>query len=580
MLVYRDSSVAERATALADAAESLAAAVESQPGYDAAVELLITAGELESAVLDTMEHDVDEDIASGLRDLSLTAARILAAVDASGRSRATSLCRGMRAMLRVVRRELADALVRRRVPEGFAYYALYPEAYAAATRAYLAERQPRRATVIGIRSIGSSLSAVVACELARRAPDLDVVTFTVRPHGHPFDRVTAFSPAAERRIRSRVDGDFIVVDEGPGLSGSTFASVADALGALGIADERISFMPSWRADPAQLRSARSRARWPRHRCYVSSFDAVWDDGRRIAAQWNAHLVADWSGGSWREQYPAGERPVANPQHEQRKYLARRDSELLVLKFVGLGQYGRRRAQLADALAEAGHAPATHGFRRGFLATSFVAGAPLTRDALDAGVLARLGEYVAFRRSLAVARRGASCSDLLEMIDVNVADELEHFPIARETVSRLADRMHGERAVAQDGRMLPHEWIIAPTGLVKIDGVAHHDDHFLPGPQPAIWDIAGVRAELELSPDETRAVLDAFVHRAHESDVAQRLPFYDVAYLALRIGYARLSAESCVDTADGARWSEAESRYRQRLRQVLGAIERAEAACPA
>lgn len=580
MLVFRDSSVAERATAFADEVESLAGVVESQPGYDAAVELLITAGELESAVLDATEDLADEELERGLRDVTLTAARALAAAEATGWSRCASLCRGLRAVMRVMRVELADLLVRRRVPEGYAYYALYPDCYAAAARAFATARQPRRITVIGIRSIGTSLSAVVATELTRVATDLDVHSFTVRPHGHPFERVLHLSPAARRCVASRADGEFIVVDEGPGISGSSFASVAEALNAAGVPDDRIAFFPSWQPAPHQLRSERARNRWTRHSSFVTSFDDVWQDGRGIAALWDAHLIGDWSGGSWREQHVASAWPPVNPQHEQRKYLVRCGDSLAVLKFVGLGRYGRRRERIAEMLANAGYGPMVNGLQRGFLSLAFVPGEPLTREAIDDDVLAHFGEYAAFRGSLDVPRRGASVAELHEMIETNVPDELQRFPLAREVLGRVSDRMRGEHAVANDGRMLPQEWITGPNGLTKVDGVAHHDDHFLPGPQPAVWDLAGARAEFELSPDETRVMLDAFTRIAHEPDLAVRLPFYDAAYLALRVGYASMSAESCAATADGPRWQREEARYRERLRGVLAATEHAETACPA
>ncbi len=581
MLVYRDASVAERAAALADEVESLAAAVEAKPGYDAAIELLVTAGELEAAVLDTLECADEDAIGAALRDITASAARVLVAANEPATGRCASLCGKLRSLVHTVRVAVADLLVRRRVPEGYAYYALYPEAYATAARVYWAERRPRMVTVIGIRSIGTSLSAVVATELARCDSGLDLQTLTVRPTGHPFDRVLALTREAERLVRARVFGEFVVVDEGPGLSGSSFAAVADALSMVGVSEKRISFMPSWLPAPEQLRSERARSHWSRHRAYTSTFDAVWDAGRGIAEQWDAEIVADWSGGCWRDAHDDDSIPAVNAQHEQRKYLVRRGDELLVLKFAGLGRYGRRRAALSETLADAGYAPAVHGFHCGFLATAFVAGTRLTHDTLDRESLAHIGAYVAFRGSLEVARRGASLADLREMIETNVADEIGHFPRARELLSRVEEQTRGERAVANDARMLAHEWIKASSGLTKIDGVAHHDDHFLPGPQPVVWDIAGARAELELGADESRVLLEAFAANAangHEPELEQRLPFYDVAYLALRIGYASMSAESCAASSDGPRWVRAESRYRERLRSVLASMEQSALPC--
>ena len=131
------------------------------------------------------------------------------------------------------------------VPEGFAYYALDPELYRIAARRFVAEARPTYVAVIGIRSIGTTLGAAVADELKR----LGIATrfATVRPRGHPFDRQLRVDYDLARQWLGWT-GHFAVVDEGPGLSGSSFASVAEFLSTLGIRDERIVFFPSWDAD--------------------------------------------------------------------------------------------------------------------------------------------------------------------------------------------------------------------------------------------------------------------------------------------------------------------------------------------
>src|SRR5947208_929491 len=72
--------------------------------------------------------------------------------------------------------------------------------------------------------------------------------FTLRPGGHPFDRQLDVSAELAEEWRSPKDAQFLVVDEGPGLSGSSFASVAGALRRVGIEDRRIVLMPGWDAD--------------------------------------------------------------------------------------------------------------------------------------------------------------------------------------------------------------------------------------------------------------------------------------------------------------------------------------------
>ena len=86
------------------------------------------------------------------------------------------------------------------VPEGFAYYALDPELYRIAARRFRDEARPERVAVIGIRSIGTTLGAIVASELGGTIVD-----------GAPAR--TSMGPADSRRVRRRpfvagVDGSF------------------------------------------------------------------------------------------------------------------------------------------------------------------------------------------------------------------------------------------------------------------------------------------------------------------------------------------------------------------------------------
>jgi hypothetical protein len=121
-----------------------------------------------------------------------------------------------------------------RVPEGFAFYAVYPEAYAAAARKLRLSGPP---LVIGIRSIGTTLGAVVAAALEAPPP------LTLRPFGDPFARQVELPAELVER-----GAHYVIVDEGPGLSGSSFGAVADALEVQGVAPERIAFLSSHGGD--------------------------------------------------------------------------------------------------------------------------------------------------------------------------------------------------------------------------------------------------------------------------------------------------------------------------------------------
>ena len=53
----------------------------------------------------------------------------------------------------------------------------------------------------------------------------------------------------------------LIADEGPGLSGSSFLAVADALADAGVAREHIVVLPSHDPDPSRLCAPDAARRW-------------------------------------------------------------------------------------------------------------------------------------------------------------------------------------------------------------------------------------------------------------------------------------------------------------------------------
>jgi len=167
-------------------------------------------------------------------------------------------------------------------PEGYAYYGLFPEQFMAAAERFYREVRPGHTVCIGIRSIGTSLSAAVAGTIAEMGGSVE--SRTVRPQGHPFDRQVAM-----RESRWRADSHFVIVDEGPGLSGSSFCSVARAIVECGIPESQIVFMPSWDPDPSALCNESARSQWSLHPKFVGEFESHGDDWRDISAgKWREH----------------------------------------------------------------------------------------------------------------------------------------------------------------------------------------------------------------------------------------------------------------------------------------------------
>src|SRR5262249_48196303 len=105
-------------------------------------------------------------------------------------------------------------------PEGFSYYALRPGDIADRFADPPLDRV-REAAVVGLRSIGTTLSAVACASVRARGGPAE--RRTVRPTGPPYDRVTLFTERDVAWIRrgAALGREFVVVDEGPGMSGSS-----------------------------------------------------------------------------------------------------------------------------------------------------------------------------------------------------------------------------------------------------------------------------------------------------------------------------------------------------------------------
>lgn len=457
-----------------------------------------------------------------------------------------------------------DAL-RLAVPEGYAFYGLYPETYADAAGAWCDAARPARVLCIGVRSIGTSLSGAVAGALRRRG--VAVRSWTVRPRGHVFDREVVLGRDLVARLGLR-DDFVLVVDEGPGLSGSSLAAAATAFSTLGVPDDRLVLVPSWSGDPARFVSAAARARWPRHAAAVPVFTHV------RAALARADVVAagaiEISAGAWREHLDVPQPwPAAHAQHERRKFVHR--PEGWIARFAGLGTFGRRTLERAAALADAGWTAPPLGLRHGFLRQPFIAARPL--ESATTAFLTHAARYVAWLRRHASSSHGcARTAPLADMLAANAREALGGGGAAGvEALSRTAHAF-SEPATAVDGRMMPHEWlgVDGTPRWIKADALDHHRDHFLPGCTDAAWDLAGLIVEHGLYGPGRAVLVEEYVRQSEDRSVAHRLPFFVAAYAALRTGYCAMAAATLAGSADAARFDALGGRYRAALRATLAA----------
>jgi hypothetical protein len=488
-----------------------------------AVDALVACGELEAALSDAADLAAPRIAA----ETDVLAAAVLGApCDARGVSR--RLC------TIPMPRELAMG-----VAEGFAYYALHPEAYAQAA-CNLRMRDAGEVLVVGIRSIGTTLSAIACAALAAR--EVTATRLTVRPTGRPCDRHLELD-AAQRvtvaRARDRA-ASVLVVDEGPGISGSTFLATAEAMVSAGIPAERITLVCSHAPRVQSLAARDAAARFRRFRVLVVASDVRVPPAEvdLSAGAWRARVYAARGENSW---------PASFVETERRKLLLYDDR---LAKFEGLGRAGRAAAARAALLAGAGLSAAPRDEGDGWLSYPWE-GVPLSCADLDADVIDRLATYCALRPELCRASRPSV--DLDAMVAHNMAITLRR--------ADAAPPLATERLAVVDGRLSPYEWLRRPDGrLSKSDAIAHGDDHFFPGPTDIAWDLAGAVVEWRMGAEATERLLATY-QRASGDDARPRIGAWIRAYSVFRLAFASVCLRASLGTPEAARLARDVSGYR-------------------
>jgi hypothetical protein len=468
--------------------------------------ILLRAGELESAL---------EDIAHS------AAYRVRLLSDAAAEACQTGSCASLQGWLRDCPSLLSGPLalpreLSLRRPEGYAYYALSPQAYVEAAGAH--QERSLAVAVIGVRSIGTSLSAALLASLRARGARAERIT--VRPGGHAWDRHLEPDAAFSEFVARWRGAHFLIVDEGPGLSGSTFLAVAEALERAAVPRECIELLASHAPDPNRLLAKDAAQRWSRYRVSVAS------------ALPTAPGSTDWSGGAWRAALYTSESewPTAEAAFERHKY---RGPGSDLIKFIGHAPYGDAPLSRGQLLAGAGFCPELRPHGLGYVAQRWVEGCPMRAPIADARHVRRLLDYLVFR-SRECRVQEVDVVELQRMLQVNVAEAL-----GWELPSEL--RLEVERPVCADARLGAEEWIETARGeLIKVDACDHGDDHSFPGPCDSAWDIAGAITEWQLE-DATARELCIEYRRQTGDDVARRLAPYLLAYTAARLGRVQMAA---------------------------------------
>jgi hypothetical protein len=532
MYVFRDGRRNVPGQRLVSAlAEALDALARSSARDEQVVTALVAAGELECALA-----DADSPFAAVAGQLTDAVAELLLSPSLDLSANLQKILHGLDAPTEV---QIA-------VHEGFAYYALHPHKFVR-----LAERLPTvpRAAVIGLRSIGAQLSAVVSATLGMRGAVAPRIT--VRPEGHPYDRQLTLSAPLREFISANLDSTFFVVDEGPGLSGSSFLCVAEALEQAGVPNSRIVLLGSREPDVSQLRASRAVERWPRFRFLCAESPPVMPEGAAIPI----------AGGEWRNYFvTSGETPACWPQLEMAKFLSADRTDFY--KFEGFGHFGQEIADRASLLAERGIGPNHSNSSQGFGRYQVLNGRLLRADDLSENLLRTVANYCAMRAS-ALPASHAEQSAIGEMMRWNLQCEFGVELTASQSNLVL------ERPVVADGRMLPHEWMEIGDRIMKLDAASHGDDHFMPGPCDIAWDLAGFIVEWNLDRQATEFLLEAYRRQSGDGGAEARLRPYLLAYTAFRMGWSKMAAQACAGQPDESLLRRDCLRYRNKAESLLG-----------
>ncbi len=432
-------------------------------------------------------------------------------------------------------------------PEGFSYYALHPLDFARAV-SQIPVHFPACA-VVGVRSIGTTLSAVTVSAL--RLSGRPAERITVRPSGHPYHRTMRFTAEQLRWVRQQtaIPAQFVIVDEGPGRSGSTFLSVAESLLRAGVPSGTITIIGSHEFDFASLCAQDGKARWKAFR-FISAAPSVhsWFEKCSYAG-----------GGEWRNWLGGRQEtwPESWTQMERLKFLS--PDRKTLFKFEGLGPSGDAARGRASLLGEAGLSPKSSDADHGFLAYTWLGGQPLSRKDLSVPFLEHIAQYCAFRALNFAA--DSEQTELGQMLEHNVQQEFGC------DLALHRDEFIPRNLVLADGRMQPFEWVASGGRFYKTDAISHGDDHFFPGPCDVAWDLAGAAVEWHLDP----SAMDFLVTRFRQLsgiDASRRIPIYTLAYCVFRLGFCKMAASAAPNLGERRRLLLAHRGYRAQAALLL------------
>jgi hypothetical protein len=455
-----------------------------------------------------------------------------------------------------------------KTPEGFAHYTLFPEQYACASREWLRAHEQdsfREVIVIGVRSIGTTLSAVVSAVL--KLDGWNAHRMSVRPEGHPFARIVNLELPA-----GLTNAFAIVVDEGPGLSGTSMAATAESLITAGIKQSRVSFFPSHSELPKRQMNETTKKWWTGTPRYVVPLGSLYWNCRTLISELadasakimgnnlSVKTVHDIGGGRWRPHVYSIEEfwPAVCAQFERTKYrVVFNDGTSIFWKFAGLiaDENGlpnsQKDAERLNSIAESDELRAL-GIMHGFVARRWIDGVPFAVRHINTDELTELALFLrcSSRPPLKHSEHVAAINRLTDLIECNaqqffgdtILQRVGSWKSIGTTLSRLSLPQN------TGARMATWKWLRLPNSrIVNVDRVGHDFDHTCIGTQSLLWDVASLSVDWSLEESVEQYLIHA-IPELHKVS-ADMVKFMRLSYAAFRAAQCVLCIECGADPSE-------------------------------
>ena len=232
----------------------------------------------------------------------------------------------------------------------------------------------------------------------------------------------------------------------------------------------------------------------------------------------------------------------------------------LVKFEGLGPQSQNNLERAEVLFGRGFAPRASRTEAGMTRYEFISGSPLSCAVPCTEVLERIAEYCAFRAANFPA--SVEHDQLVEMVHCNLFEE------TKRELRLPAAAFECESPIVPDCRMQPHKWIRTGAGtIVKVDGAADGEGHFLPGATDVLWDLAGAIVEWNMNPDAQQYLLAQF-QRRHRRVSKEKLAYFVLAYSIFRLSYCKMAHSSTQTVSEKNRLRNAQLYYARMVDRTL------------